>query len=120
VAALAKEKPGRGQDKLVDRVYLPGRKNPVKLRGAGDPLNLLAMARDEAHRASNALRLKTGRKRQLRSALDDIRGVGPRTRARLLSNLGSIRAIRAASLDQLIAAGANRTQAQTIYAALHE
>jgi excinuclease ABC subunit C len=119
VAALAKEKPRAGGEKLVDRVYLPGRKNPIQLRGAGDSLNLLAALRDEAHRASNALRLRLGARRELRSALDDVRGVGPKTRALLLRELGSMRAVSSASIDELVAAGANRRQAEAVYAALH-
>ena len=40
-------------EKLVDRVYLPGQKNPIPLRPNSPELFLLAMARDEAHRFAN-------------------------------------------------------------------
>lgn len=114
VVGLAKEKENVMGDKLVDRVYLPGQKNPIQLRENSAALGVLAMARDEAHRASNALRLKLGKKRKLRSRLDEIPGVGPKTRARLLKNLGSLRAVQEAEETALRNAGATRSQAQAI------
>jgi excinuclease ABC subunit C len=119
VVALAKEKLNPKGEALVDRVYLPGRKNALQLRAAGDALNLLARARDEAHRASNALRTKLGKRRTLRSELEEIEGLGPKTCALLLRNLGSIKAVRLASVEQLMAAGANQPQAEAIYATYH-
>jgi len=113
VVGLAKEKETPLGEKLVDRVYLPGQKNPVPLRAA-PALQMLALARDEAHRASNAHRKKLRTKRQLRSELDGIKGVGPKTRSRLLEKLGSMRGVREATLDELVAAGATRRQAVAI------
>ena len=72
VAALAKEKPNTLGEQLVDRVYLPGRKNAIELREGGAALQILAHARDEAHRVSNALRVKLGKKHKLKSGLDDV------------------------------------------------
>jgi excinuclease ABC subunit C len=76
--------------------------------------------RDEAHRASNELRKKLGKRRRLRSGLDDVEGVGKKTRTTLLRVLGSLRAIAAASVDELIAAGASRKQAEAIRAHMAE
>jgi excinuclease ABC subunit C len=116
VAALAKEKEtGRGE-RVVDRVYLPGRMNAIELRDGGGDLMMLAHARDEAHRASNLLRDKLGRRRRLQSGLDAVSGVGPRTRAILLKALGSMRAIEQADAEALVEAGATRRQAQAIVA----
>ncbi|MGD8863102.1 MAG: excinuclease ABC subunit UvrC [Myxococcales bacterium] len=116
LAALAKEKEtGRGE-RVVDRVYLPGRMNAIELREGGGDLMMLAHARDEAHRASNLLRDKVGRKRRLQSGLDAVPGVGPRTRATLLKALGSTRAIEQADAETLVDAGATRRQAQAIVA----
>jgi excinuclease ABC subunit C len=111
---LAKEKLNVMGEELVDRVYVPGRKNPVELRSAGRALFLLAQARDEAHRVSNALRVRLGRGQRLRTRLDDIRGVGKKTRVALLRKLGSLEAISAASLEELMAAGATQKQARAI------
>jgi excinuclease ABC subunit C len=115
LAALAKEKPNTLGEQLVDRVYLPGRKNAIELREGGAALQILAFARDEAHRASNALRVKLGQRRKLRSELDEVAGVGPKTRALLLKALGSFEAVRGADVAQLVAAGATRAQAEAIH-----
>ena len=114
LAALAKEKPNVLGEKLVDRVYLPGQKNPIELRESHSALGMLAVARDEAHRASNALRLKLGKKRRLTSKLDEVRGVGAKTRAKLLKAFGSVRAIEEADAKALQAAGATAQQALAI------
>ncbi|MFO0694166.1 MAG: excinuclease ABC subunit UvrC [Polyangiales bacterium] len=117
VASLAKEKENVRGDKLVDRVYLPGQKNPIPLVGT-PALAMLALARDEAHRASNELRTKVGKKKRLGSALDAIPGVGPKTRGLLLRALGSVKAIAEASEETLVAAGATEKQARALRAAL--
>ncbi len=114
IAALAKEKQNVLGEQLVDRVYLPGRKNPVEVREGGSALQILAHARDEAHRVSNALRVKLGHRRKLRSGLDAITGVGAKTRALLLKRLGSVKAVQEAELEHLIAAGVTRKQAEAI------
>lgn len=113
VVALAKEKENPLGDKRVDRVYLPGQKNPIPVHST-PALGMLCLARDEAHRASNALRTKVGAKRRLTSGLDSVKGVGPKTRARLLQALGSLSAVKDASLEELVSAGATRRQAQAI------
>lgn len=113
IVGLAKEKENALGEKLVDRIYLPGQKNAIAVRGT-PALQMLAFARDEAHRASNAFRIKLGAKRRIRSELEDIKGVGPRTRTKLYTALGSLDAIRKASLEELIEAGATRRQAMAI------
>ncbi|MET0339479.1 MAG: excinuclease ABC subunit UvrC [Polyangiales bacterium] len=119
IAALAKEKPNVLGEKLVDRVYLPGQKNPIEVRENNASLGLLALARDEAHRSSNALRVKLGTKKRIRSRLDEVPGVGPKTRTRLLKQLGSVRAIEEADEVALRAAGATQAQALAILRAFH-
>ena len=86
IAALAKERENVLGETLVDRVYLPDQKNPVALR-SNPALAMLALARDEAHRSSNRLRKSRGKRRRLASELDEVEGVGPKTRARLLHAL---------------------------------
>jgi excinuclease ABC subunit C len=119
LVALAKEKPNVLGEKLVDRVYLPNQKNPIELRENHAALGMLALARDEAHRASNALREKLGQKRKLRSRLDEIPGIGPKTRARLLKALGSVKAVEQADAVALRNAGATEAQAVAILRAFH-
>ncbi|MCC6875921.1 MAG: excinuclease ABC subunit UvrC [Sandaracinaceae bacterium] len=114
VVGLAKEK----EEGSSERVFLPGQKNAIALRERSAAWHFLVQVRDEAHRASNALRTKVGKKRRLRSGLDDIAGVGPKTRAALLKHFGSLKAIAAADLAALVAAGASRRQAEAIARAL--
>jgi excinuclease ABC subunit C len=119
LAGLAKEKQNVLGEQLVDRVYLPGRKNPIELREGGAALQILAHARDEAHRASNALRVKLGHKRTLVSEIDGIPGVGPKTKKALLKALGSVQAIVAAGKTELVAAGATSKTADAIFTHFH-
>ena len=113
IVSLAKEKENVLGEKLVDRVYLPGQKNPIPVHST-PALAMLALARDEAHRFSNEARKKLGKKATFASELEAIPGVGAKTRSRLLKELGSLRAIREADVTSLLAAGANRAQAQAI------
>ncbi|HEX3852320.1 MAG TPA: helix-hairpin-helix domain-containing protein, partial [Polyangiaceae bacterium] len=103
IVGLAKEKENVAGDKLVDRVYLPGQKNPIPLRPNSPELFLLARARDEAHRFSNRGRKKVGKKRRLGSELEQIPGIGPKTRVALLKTLGSLTAVREATDDAILA-----------------
>ena len=103
ICGLAKEKENVLGDKLVDRVYLPGQKNPIPLRPNSPELFLLARARDEAHRFSNRGRKKVGKKRRLASELDQVPGIGPKTRVTLLKTLGSVSALRTASDEAILA-----------------
>jgi excinuclease ABC subunit C len=96
IVALAKEKENAMGELLVDRVYLPGQKNPIPLRSHSASMFFLARARDEAHRFSNLARERLGKKRRLRSLLDDITGIGAQTKRALLKHLGSLKAIREA------------------------
>jgi excinuclease ABC subunit C len=113
VASVAKPRVTATGQEEGDRVFLPGQKNPIPVR-ANSALSLLLLARDETHRASNTLRQKIGRKRRLRSELDGVPGVGPKTRGKLLRNLGSLREVLAATEAQLIEAGATKRQAEAI------
>ncbi|MDP3275843.1 MAG: excinuclease ABC subunit UvrC [Deltaproteobacteria bacterium] len=101
ICALAKERETSAGDKMVDRVYLPGVKNPVIIDRHQAALVLLSRARDEAHRFANVTREKLHHKRTLTSELDRLQGVGPKTRAALLKRFGSVKGVREASLDEL-------------------
>jgi excinuclease ABC subunit C len=103
IVGLAKERESELGDKLVDRVYLPGQKNPIPLRPNSPELFLLAFARDEAHRFANRGRRSTGKRRRFESALDRVRGVGPKTKKALLTELGSVEALRSAPDERILA-----------------
>jgi excinuclease ABC subunit C len=103
IIGLAKEKENELGDRLVDRVYLPGQKNPIPLRPNSPELFMLALARDEAHRFSNAGRRRKGKRRRFESVLDSVKGIGPKTKKALLKELGTVEALRAAADDQILA-----------------
>jgi excinuclease ABC subunit C len=103
IVGLAKEKENVAGDKLIDRVYLPGQKNPVGLRPNAPELFILARARDEAHRFANRSRSKAGKRRRLASSLEGVAGIGPKTRQLLLRQLGGSARVRAATDQELLA-----------------
>lgn len=84
-----------------ERVFLPGRKNPVLLREHTPEYYLLSRIRDEAHDQAINYHRKLRRKATLRSQLDDIPGVGPSRRKALLNHFGSIRSLKEASLADI-------------------
>lgn len=102
IIALAKEKENVMGDTFVDRVYLPGQKNPIPLKSHSASMFFLARARDEAHRFSNRARERLGKKKRMKSALDDIAGIGPKTKQALLVHLGSVKGIKSASDEAIL------------------
>jgi excinuclease ABC subunit C len=113
LASVAKPRVTATGEEEGDRVFRPGQKNPIPVRGSS-ALSLLLLARDETHRASNTLRKKVGRKRRLQSELDSVPGIGPKTRGKLLRALGSMAGVLAATEEDLIEAGATKRQAHAI------
>jgi excinuclease ABC subunit C len=103
IVALAKEKENVAGETLVDRVYLPGQKNPVALKSHSASLFFLARLRDEAHRFSNRARERLGKAKRFRSELDGIAGIGPKTKKALLKTLGTVAAVKAADDAVLLA-----------------
>lgn len=103
LAGLAKERENVAGDKLVDRVYRPGQKNPIPLKPNSPELFLLALARDEAHRFANRARKKSGDKRRMASELDAVSGIGAKTKEKLLRHFGSVANLRAASAEAILA-----------------
>ncbi len=101
LAALAKGRSSRGRE----RVFVPGRRNPVMLKPESDELFLLSRVRDEAHRFAVSYHRRLRRKRATRSVLDEIPGIGPVLRKRLLARFGSLLSIRRASEDDLAGVG---------------
>ncbi len=102
-----------------ERVFLPGRKNPVVLKRNSNALFLLQRLRDEAHRFAITYHRQLRSKERLRSMLDDIVGVGPTRRRRLLRHFGSLQRVRDASLEELQqVAGISEVLALQIHQAL--
>ena len=87
--------------KEEDRVFLPGRKDPVYLSRWPAALFLLQRIRDEAHRFAVTYHRKVKEKADLQSLLDRIPGIGPARRKALLTFFGDVQRVRAASVEDL-------------------
>ncbi len=121
LAALAKDRPSPSGRRAGDRVFIPGRKNPVSLRPGSPELLLLARVRDEAHRFAVAYHRRLRRKGGFRSPLDGVEGVGPVLRRRLLERFGSVKGVREAPVEDLCSVrGISRRLAERIIAGLRE
>ncbi len=102
-----------------ERIFLPGAKDAIALRPHTADRFLVEQLRDEAHRFAITGHRGRRKRRTLRSALDDIAGVGPARRQALLKALGSVAAILAASVEDIAKVeGVGRALALRIKAAL--
>jgi len=108
-------------EKSDERVFLPGRKNPVVLRQNSKALLLLAAVRNEAHRFAIGYHRKLRSKEGIASGIDNVPGIGPKRRIALLAHFGSLKRLREASVEQIVTVtGFNRTTAETVYKGLHD
>ena len=108
VIALAKERVERDATaseirRRPERIFLPGRKNPVVLKPNSTALFLLQRVRDEAHRFVNLYHRKLRARARFASRLDAVAGVGPRRRRALLRRFGSLRRVGEASAEEIAA-----------------
>ncbi|SNC59461.1 Excinuclease ABC subunit C [Kytococcus aerolatus] len=102
-AAGAGDVPVVGLAKRLEELWLPDDEYPVVLPRTSDALFLLQRLRDEAHRFAITFHRKRRSKAMTASALDTVPGLGPARRAALLEQFGTVRAIRAASPEELAA-----------------
>ncbi len=116
LAGLAKARAGREGDKERERLFVPGRKEPIVLEPDAPETLLVARIRDEAHRFAIRYHRKVRSQLAVSSLLDRVEGVGEVWRNRLLRKFGSVRGIREASLEELmLVPGLSRETARRIH-----
>ncbi|PIM68579.1 excinuclease ABC subunit C [Streptomyces sp. JV178] len=108
-----------GLAKRLEEVWLPGEDDPVILPRTSEGLYLLQRVRDEAHRFAITYQRTKRAKRFRASPLDDVPGLGDTRKQALLKHFGSLKKLRAATIDQICEVpGIGRKTAETIAAAL--
>ncbi len=90
-----------GLAKRLEEVWLPGQEDPVILARSSEGLYLLQRVRDEAHRFAITHHRGRRSKSMVESLLDDVPGLGEVRRKTLLKHFGSLKKLRAATVDEL-------------------
>lgn len=108
-----------GLAKRLEEVWLPGQADQLIMSRRSEALYLLQRLRDESHRFAIDRHRNRRTARLKRSALDEIPGLGGAKRAALLKQFGSLKRIRAATVEQLQQApGIGPKLAQTVFDSL--
>ena len=108
-----------GLAKRLEEVFYPGDPIPYYLSRTGEPLKVVCHIRDEAHRFGITFHRHKRNKSLTVSELDNINGIGEKSRTALLKHFKSLRAIKAAALED-IATVIGQSKAQTLYDHLHQ
>ncbi len=117
VAGLAKKDETKGEE--FDKIYIPGRSNPLNTNQAKKALYLLQQVRDEAHRFAITFQRKRREKRAGLSILDSIPGIGPKKKKTLLTHFKGISQMKASSVTDIAAlSGMNTKLAQKVLDAI--
>ncbi len=95
--------PTVGLAKENEEIFIPGSPDPIILPRSSQGLYMVQRIRDEAHRFGITYHRKLRSDRTFKSVLDEIPGIGPKRKQALMKHYGSIRAISAASIDDLAA-----------------
>jgi excinuclease ABC subunit C len=101
VIAIAKPKKEKSKVEETDKIYTPGRVNPIAFGREEDLLLYLQRIRDEAHRFAVTFHRQRRQKTSMASILDTINGIGEKRKAVILKKFGSIKKIRAATVEEL-------------------
>jgi len=99
VAGLAKKNEAKGEE--FDKIYIPGRSNPLNTSQSRKALYLLQQIRDEAHRFAITFQRKRREKRAGLSVLDTIPGIGPKKKKVLLKHFKGITQMKKASIEEM-------------------
>jgi excinuclease ABC subunit C len=90
-----------GLAKRLEEVFFPGNSEPESIPKTSSGLKLLQQIRDEAHRFAVTFHRVRRSKRTLVSELTEIKGIGTKLAEKLLSNLGSLNAVKNSSFEEL-------------------
>ncbi len=105
-----------GIAKRLEEIYFPGDSVPLYIDKRSESLKLIQQLRNEAHRFSLAHHRNKRSKSGLNSELDDIVGIGPKSKMDLLKKFKSIKRIKEASIESLIEVlGASKANKLNIY-----
>ena len=110
--------PAIGLAKRMEEVYLPGQPDPVIIPRDAEALYLLQQIRDEAHRFAITYHRNLRSKSMVDSILDDVPGIGPARKKKLLRHFGSLKKMRLADQNAL-AEVVPENVASALYSALH-
>ncbi|HMM54345.1 MAG TPA: excinuclease ABC subunit UvrC [Candidatus Desulfobacillus sp.] len=111
---------GEGRKPGLESLLLPGTDAPLQLAADDPALHLVQQIRDEAHRFAIAGHRAQRARARTRSSLEDVPGIGPARRRRLLAQFGGLQGVRAATLEDLCRVeGVSRKLAEAIYNHLH-
>jgi excinuclease ABC subunit C len=103
----------------MEEVWLPGESDPVILPRTSEALYLLQRIRDEAHRFAITYHRQKRSTSMLVSLLDDVPGLGETRRKALMKQFGSLKRLRAATVEELMAVpGIGRRTAEAVQAAV--
>jgi len=103
-----------------EHIFVEGQDEPIFLPENSEALYLVQRVRDEAHRFALSFHRSLRSKKNLRSVLDDIPGIGKARRLALLKTLDGLEGIKRASIEELAAVpGMNIKVAQAVYEYFH-
>ena len=109
-----------GLAKRFEEVYRPGESDPVRIPRDSPALYLLQHVRDEAHRFAITYHRTLRDKSMTKSVLDDVPGLGPTRRTKLIKHFGSVKKLREQDTDALLAlTWLPDAVARDLYATLH-
>ncbi len=107
-----------GIAKRLEEIYFPGDSFPLYIDKRSPSLRVVQALRDEAHRFGITHHRNRRSKGQLRSSLDDIKGIGPATQQALMREFKSLKRLKEASEEDMRAV-VGKSKAHIMYAALH-
>jgi excinuclease ABC subunit C len=118
---LENEIPVASLAKRLEEVFVPNLSLPVDVPRGGEALFMLQVIRDEAHRFANTFHRQLRGKRMKVSGLDGIPGLGAARKEKLMQVFGSMRALREASAEEILAqSGLPQVVSQAVFSALHQ